>query len=261
MKNNHLNLLKAAFLGAIACAAGTQFAGAEELPADSTEPMGQTFSDPAEADVLRVLLAGAGDHHHFPRYFLGTDSETLNAVEGIETAATPNLRETLELLPQADVVVFSGNHRMYGRGAFQDALRAHADAGKGIVLVHAAVWVHDWDGYNERFVQGGSRSHGFGEIEATVLKSDHPVTAGVPETFTIVDESYHHYFQEGADVEVLVENAPDGQTDRPHASVWVVNDSEARIVCITFGHDGRAHDNPAYQTLLTNAVKWVAGKE
>jgi type 1 glutamine amidotransferase len=35
---------------------------------------------------------------------------------------------------------------------------------------------------------------------------------------------------------------------------------KARIVCITLGHDHKAHELPAFQTLLRNAVTWAAGK-
>lgn len=232
---------------------------AAELPADSRAVLGQAFAEPQAEGTIRALILGSGDHHHFPRYFIGTDSATLRAAGGIDVAAALNLEEALSLLPKADVLVFSGNHGMYGEGRFQQALQNHAVGGKGIVLVHAAVWNHPrWEDYNKRFVGGGSSGHGFGEIEVSVKNADHPVMQGVPATFAITDESYHHEFRADADVKVLAENGPDDRTRRPHASVWVVNDPEARIVCMTFGHDGRAHDNPAYKTILINAVKWVA---
>lgn len=235
-------------------------AGAQQLAPDSTAPMGQTFADSRSAETLRVLLVGSGSSHDFPRYFLGTDSQTLRSAGRIETAATPNLDEALALLPQADVLVFSGNHPMYGEPPFQEALRKHASEGKGIILVHAALWNHNWEGYNQRFVGGGSGGHGFGDIAVAVTGTDHPVMKGVPATFAITDESYHHEFREDAKAEVLAENGPDDRTRRPHSSVWVVRDSETRIVCMTFGHDARAHDNPVYQAILTNAVRWVSQK-
>ena len=54
-------------------------------------------------------------------------------------------------------------------------------------------------------------------------------------------------------------NAPDGGKD-PLPSVWTVKDPKNRIVCITLGHDGDAHGNPAYQKLLVNAVKHVSAR-
>jgi hypothetical protein len=40
----------------------------------------------------------------------------------------------------------------------------------------------------------------------------------------------------------------------------VVKDPKAKIVAIGLGHAAEAHGNPAYQKLLVNAVRWVAGR-
>jgi uncharacterized protein len=231
-----------------------------ELPADSTAALGQKFEEPKPAGVLRVLIVGAGSSHHFPKYYIGTDSETLKAEKDIHTAATLNAAEAIELMPQADVLVFSGNHEQFGRGNFQTALHEFADAGKGIVMIHAAAWVHPWKDYNKRFIMGASAGHGYGEFQVTVKQPEHPVMKGVPGTFNIIDESYHHEFGPGADVEILAENAADDKTKKPHASVWVVKDPKARILVITHGHAKEAHENPAYKTMLVNAVRWVSEK-
>jgi type 1 glutamine amidotransferase len=232
---------------------------APALPPNTTEAMGQRFTGPKPANALRVALVGSGSAHDFPKYFLGTDSETLKAAGGIDTAATPNLAEALELMTEADVLVFSGNHGQYGRDEFQQALTKFADSGKGIVLLHAATWSHPWKGYNDRFVGGGTPSHGYGEFEVTVKNKANDITREVPASFKITDENYRIKFNETTGVDVCCVNTPD-KTKAPIPSVWIVKDRKARIVCITLGHAAEAHDNPAFKTLLTNAVKWVGGK-
>ncbi len=226
----------------------------------SLAAMGQKFSEPKPASTLRVLLVGAGSSHDFPRFFLGTDAEILRAAGGIETAATPNLDEALALLPQADVLVLSGNHRQFGTPQFQEALNQFADAGKGVVVLHASTW-RNWSPateFNRRFVGGGAKSHGHGEFIVTVKPSQHPLLRGVPATFKITDENYHAELDAGAAVEVLAENAPDQGV--AHPSVWIVKDPKARIACITLGHAAEAHENPVFKTILTNAVKWVGSR-
>lgn len=248
--------------GALLCAAllpGFSLPLAAQAP-DSTEPMGQKFATPKPAKTLRVLLVGSGSSHDFPKYFLGTDAVTLKAAPGMDVAATPNLDEALKLLPDADVLVFSGNHDQYGKDEFQKALNDFADKRKGIVLLHAATWDHSgWKGYNERFVGGKTPSHGKGDFEVTVKDAKHSVTKGVPKTFSIYDENYRFEITEKSKVDVCCENAPDG-SDKPLPSVWTVKDKKARIVCISLGHDDKAHDNAAFKTLLINSVNWVANR-
>lgn len=244
---------------AILCAAALCQPLLAQAP-DSIEPMGQKFAEPKAAKALRVLLVGSGSSHDFPKYFLGTDSVTLKAVPTFDVAATPNLDEALALMEKADVLVFSGNHDQYGKDEFQDALNKFADARKGVVLLHAATWDHSgWKGYNERFVGGKTPSHGKGDFEVTVKDTKSPVTKGVPATFKIYDENYRFEIGNKTKVDVCCYNAPDGGKD-PLPSVWTVKDKKTRIVCITLGHDDKAHDNEAYKTLLVNSVNWVAGR-
>lgn len=222
----------------------------------STDPSGQKFAEPKAANHLRVLLVGSGTSHHFPKFFLGTDSATLKATGTIDTAATPNPEEALSLMPSADVLVFSGNHKDYGKPEFQKALTDFAAAGKGIVFLHAATWKHPWKSYNETFICGETPGHGKGEFLVTVKNTEHPVMKGIPASFSIIDENYHTTLFPDAKVELLAENAP--EKDKAHPSVWIVNHPNTRIVCTTLGHAEEAHENPAYKTLLINAVNWVS---
>jgi putative intracellular protease/amidase len=232
---------------------------AADVPPGSIEPMGQKFAEPKPEKTLRVLLVGSGSSHDFPKYFLGADAETLKAAGGIDVAATPNLDEALALLPQADVLVFSGNHNQYGTAGFQKALNDFADNHKGVVLVHAATWSHPWAGYNQRFTAGATSGHGKGEITVTLKNAVHPVMKGVPATFKIFDENYHHKFIQDAQVDLLAENSPDGDKGA-HPSVWVVKDPKTRVVCMTLGHADEAHSNPAYKAILINAVNWAGNR-
>jgi hypothetical protein len=231
------------------------------LPPNSTEPMGQKFANPKPAKSLRVLLVGSGSSHDFPKFFLGTDSETLKAAGGMDVAATPNLEEALALLPDADVLVFSGNHDQFGTPGFQKALNEFADSGKGIVLLHAATWKHPkWKGYNNRFVNGMTPGHdSYGDVTVTVIDADSPIMKGVSPTFTFKEENYRTELKNKAKADVLAENNPDAN-QVVHPSVWIVKDRKARIVCITLGHDGAAHDSPDYKAILTNAVNWAASR-
>lgn len=259
-------MLKAGIASAVAA-----FAGASRLraalqastDASGTEPMlpksGETLPVNAQAGILRALLVGGGSAHDFETYFHLADSATLKAAGGVTAAYTSNAEEAIALLAYADVLVFSGNHASFGSSAFQNALNAFANAGRGVVLAHAATWFNwpDAPAYNRRFVGGGAKSHGRGEFSAFNRQPAHPVMRGVPAEFKIIDEQYRMIFDPGAKVEMLAETSPEAETGKPYPSVWVVQDPKARIVDIALGHANEAHSNPAYQTILVNAVRWV----
>ncbi|MFZ9980084.1 MAG: PVC-type heme-binding CxxCH protein, partial [Opitutales bacterium] len=226
------------------------------LPKDNpktTQAFGQQFG-PRKAGQLRVLVAGAGSSHNFPAFFLGTDALTAKAA-GYDVAATPNLKETLALLPEADLFVFSGNHAQFGTPEFQKAIRDFAAAGKGIVLLHAATW-YNWPlttKYNEEFVCGGARGHGHSDFTFTVTMPEHPIMKGVPATFVINDESYNVELTrpEGAEVlGTIPRQTPKEGLSNILPSVWTVKYPGTKVVCIALGHDEKSHDHPAYKQLL-----------
>ena len=82
----------------------------------------------------------------------------------------------------------------------------------------------------------------------------------MPADFEIIDELYNYTQDpEGTPIEVLV-TATSPKTGKVFPQVFVVKHPKAKIVGFTLGHDARAHDLPAYQTLLRNAVQWVSAK-
>jgi type 1 glutamine amidotransferase len=78
--------------------------------------------------------------------------------------------------------------------------------------------------------------------------------------FTLKDELYHFEPDaNGSPIEILATaNLPGSEKSFPN--IWVTKYSKGRIACIALGHDAEAHDNPNYQKLLRNMVKWAAGK-
>jgi uncharacterized protein len=262
MKSHHLqSFTRRTALGALALIPLLAQPLAAQAP-DSTDPMGQKFAAPKPANTLRVLLVGSGSSHDFPKFFLGTDAATLKAAGGMDVAATPNLDEALALLPDADVLVFSGNHDQYGKPEFQKALSKFANDGKGLVMLHAATWAHPaWKGFNDRFINGTTPGHdNYGDVTVTVVDADSPIMKGVSPSFTFKEENYRTDLKSKAKATILAENNPDAN-QVVHPSVWIVKDRKAKIVCITLGHDGSAHDSPDFKAILTNAVNWAGGNK
>ena len=226
-------------------------------------PASSGGGDPGgDSGTVRVLIVGGGSSHDFDRWFNQEDSKILSAAGRATVTYTDKPDDILAALKGLDVLYLSNNQPMKD-AALRKAIFDFADAGKGLLLVHPALWYNwtDWPEYNRALVGGGARSHDkYGEFEVRVEMPQHPVMAGVPQSFKITDELYHfERDKDGATIEVLA-SGKNIQSGKTYPSVWVVNHSKARIVCIALGHDGAAHQDPAYRTILQNALSWAARK-
>src|SRR5579872_3800521 len=159
---------------------------------------------------------------------------------------------------------------------------------KGFVFLHHAVaaWVHTWPEYVEVMgaaadwgtplknirgkdyppsgAKGGTAQH------ITIVDKAHPVTQGV-EDFDIVDEAYLcPVFEDSVhclmrtDFKPVAENFSARVAGHPPGSNmtgWVKTAERSPIVYIQHGHDKVAWENPAFRTLVLNAIKWSASKD
>jgi type 1 glutamine amidotransferase len=216
----------------------------------------------AAPGAKHILIVGGGSSHDFGRWFHEADGATLRGLEKITVSYTDDLTLVLGTLPLESVLVWTSNQPMTD-GKLQRGIINFANAGHGLVLVHPGLWYNwnNWPEYNRVLVGGGAHGHDkLGEFEVTVKEPGDAIMAGVPVRFKITDELYHTEVDpKGTPIEVLAEaKSPlDGKT---WPIVWIVKHPNARIVCITLGHDGGAHNLPAYKTILQNAVKWAGEK-
>ncbi len=210
----------------------------------------------------RVLLAGGGSSHDFDKYFRQADTAILTGA-GYAVQYTEDFQEAIAKLAEADVLVFSTNQGTFANVAFRAALEQFAAKGKGMVLLHAGLWYNfaDWPEFNKIYAGGGSRGHDnlSKPFEVKVSQAAHPIMKGVPPTFTLTDELYYMVPDPaGAPLEVLAQSTS-AQSGKVFPSIFTVRHDKARIAGMALGHDARAHDLPAFQTLLKNAVAWAAG--
>lgn len=206
----------------------------------------------------RVLIVGGGSSHDFSRWFDAADRATLAPVAA-KVDYTDKPEQIPGLLSALDVLFLSNNQPLAGE-PLRKALFGFAEAGKGLLLVHPAVWNNwpDWPEYNRQLVGGGASSHeAYGEFEVTVNEPAHPIMKGVAASFRVKDELYR--FQkdpEGPAIEILA-TGKSLATGKTFPVVWITRHSKARIVCISLGHDGAAHDLAEYQAILRNSCGWV----
>lgn len=178
----------------------------------------------------------------------------------------------------------------------RNGFRALLEQGKGVVALHHALagwptWseYHDWLGgqflYHPGEVRGASvPDSGYAHDvthDVTVL-ADHPVTAGLPETFTLTDELYLAQVFEDDITPLLRSNAPftrdhfwsadlavkgqmyarDGWNHPDGSSLigWTRQVLNSRLVYLQPGDGPATYENPHYRRLVENAIRWVSGR-
>lgn len=207
---------------------------------------------------IKVLMVGGGSSHDFDKWYKGADVATLEKDGLAEVTYTDDPMTILQYLPETDVL-FLANNQPIADEATRKAIFAFAEAGKGLILAHPAIWYNwnDWPEYNKTMVSGGSKGHNAYGNFTVDLTEKHPVTKGLPAHFALDDELY--YFKvdaAGPGIKILAQ-ASNTETD-PFPSIFIVKNPKAKIVGIALGHDAASHELEAYKTLIRNAVTWAA---
>lgn len=238
----------------------------DSLPAHSGEGYGTAgkefkknmFSAVPQPDSLEILIVGGGMHHDFARWF-GEEDLELFSQTGASVRYTEDPGEVPADLPGLDILYLSNNQPLPD-ATLREEIFEFVESGKGLLLVHPALWYNweDWPAYNRDLAGGGSRSHPpYGEFEVRVTDPDHPVMTGVPEAFTLADELYRFEADpEGSDMHVLAVGVEE-ETGEEYPVAWAIEYGKGRIVCITLGHDGASHEHEAYRKMLRNSMDWL----
>ena len=205
---------------------------------------------------IRVLLITGGHDHDIAFYAVFDDPRFRVTVDGHPSAFRRDFRNRYDVLVMYDTAEIDETKQKH--------VRAFADAGKGIVVLHHAICSNlKWLWWGEEVVGGRWRfapetpttqySHDE-RIDVRVVKR-HPVTEGVGD-FTILDETYKDMWISPKAEVLLTTDHP--KSDR--AVAWLGLHPSARVVYIQFGHDAHAHRDANYIRLVRNAVTWSAGR-
>jgi len=181
---------------------------------------------------------------------------------------------------------------------FARAITRRFEAGRGAVALHHALagWAewdewHDWLGGRFFYQRGKWRGHAFPdsgyrhdvEYSACVV-ADHPVTAGLPESFAVTDELYLCPIDESAITPLIraegfsftpanfhsAANAVAGDMfsragwDHPPGSNcvgWETRAIDAPIIYLQFGDGPAAYGNRHVRRAVANALNYISGEE
>ena len=223
--------------------------------------------DPSQR--IRVLLVTVG--HDFEReafFKLFSDNPD------IEFKAVEHPKAHAFLRPDAatnyDLLVAYDMHQEISEIAKADLLN-WLKQGKGFVVLHHAIASYQaWPEYAKiigaRYYLQDTNVGGVKKLRSTyqhgvhfqihVVDPTHPATRGVKD-FEIYDETYNLF-----DVESAVQ--PLLTTDEPlsnHIIGWAKQYGPARIVYLQSGHDHFAYENPNYQKILKQSLRWAAQRD
>jgi type 1 glutamine amidotransferase len=212
------------------------------------------------ADAVRALVITGGHDHETSFYSLfdGYKDLARMPVTSSTTAFQNDLRGKYDVLIMYD---FSRDLNETGK----KNLRAFVESGKGIVVLHHALLNYQhWPWWYEDVVGGSYRLQKEGDIPSSTYKGDqkilitpegeHPITAALGR-FEVMDETYKHMWISSRVRPLLTTDNPN--SDRLLA--WIGPCATSRVVAIQLGHGPTVFSDPAYRTLVHNAILWSAG--
>jgi len=198
-----------------------------------------------------------------------------------EHSAIFNVKE----LAKFDVVVFNNMTGDTLTPAQEKAFQTWLAQGKGAVLIHGAgdASHQDWDFYHNQMLGATFVSHPmapqFQEARVEVLKTEHPVMAGIGKEFLATDEWYTFEAPPGDDFIILAgldestyspvntvygdrSDLRMGPKPADHPIIWArcLGENQSRIVFTAQGHRYETYDANEATKILQNALNWTAKK-
>jgi len=179
-------------------------------------------------------------------------------------APTEDLRTiSAATLASTDVLMFALTSGELALDAAQkDAVAAFVQSGGGFVGVHSASdTLYTWPEYG-RIVGAYFKEHPWTQ-EAGVIVEDraHPISAGVPASFRLLEEFYTFQQNPRPAVHVLLALDPasvGAQGDFPLA--WTQTIGRGRSYYNALGHFDATWRDARFQSEIVNAIGWTAGR-
>ena len=207
----------------------------------------------AAESPIRILLV-TGGHDHPPGFYSIFDAPGFEVnVNPHPNAFSGDMRKRYDVIVLYDMIKDGLEEKKRAN------LKAFAESGKGIVVVHHALCSHgDWPWWYEeltgaRWIETTSVFKEGLDLEIVPVVADHPIVAGVA-PFKIHDETYGKLWFSPKNQVLLKTTHP--TSDGP--VVWIGPYRQSRVVTVQLGHGSEAHRNTSYRKLIHTAVRWAS---
>jgi type 1 glutamine amidotransferase len=215
---------------------------------------------------IRVLVITGGhdfEKDAFFKLFKDNSDITYRAVEHPQAQA----EFSAEAAKQYDVIVMYDFNQKISDEAKAEFV-ARLKEGKGLVVLHHAIatypdWPEYWKIIGARYYLAKTNVNGVEKARSAykhgmhftlhVADQDHPVTRGVKD-YEIHDETYKWFDVAGECHPLLTTEEPESN----HVIAWAKSYENARVVYMQSGHDHFAYENPNFQQVLRQAIRWSA---
>ena len=142
----------------------------------------------------------------------------------------------------------------------KENLASFVKDGKGLAVSHlSSASFKEWEEFRKmcgRYWVMGKSGHGpRSTFKARIANKDHAITQGLTD-FEADDELYAKLLGD-APITVLVE-ADSDWSKKTEALAFTVEYGKGRVFHETFGHDGKAIQNPSVQKLIQRGCEWAA---
>jgi hypothetical protein len=146
------------------------------------------------------------------------------------------------------------------------AVEAVGQAEQGVVMLHHAIRSYmawpKWSallGIPHEQREGSEFTVEFGQtMRVSVTDPGHPVGRGI-EPWDVVNEAWPTMaWTPKADATVIM--TTDNEVTRTKTMAWCHHLDNARVFCLTPGHDNEAYSQPGYRTTLHRGIRWAAGR-
>ena len=219
---------------------------------------------PLSSTPLSVAVVTGGhsfdtkEFHQLFRSFAGVDAYVQHLDDWCR--ASPEVRASYDVVVFYIMTLpgpFDENLPWYS-GKQRTALSELGATNQGIFVLHHAILAFpDWKPWSE-MVGIANRKFGYhweGDPVTEVADPDHPISRGLPASWSLKDETYTMDEPAGPDVRLLF-------TTKHHksmrANAWTHHYKQSRVFCYQSGHGAAVYADPTFRTVVERGIRWLA---
>jgi type 1 glutamine amidotransferase len=220
-----------------------------------------TEMPPQPIRVLLFTYTNGFRHDSIPDGIAAFSEIAIDRAWQLDTTEDP-ARFTDASLSTYDAIIFLSTTGDLLDPVGQGALSRWVEAGGGWVGVHAAADAeYDWPWYGE-LVGAWFLQHPAVQEATLTVDRIHPITADLPAMWTRTDEWYD-FRRNPRDVATVLITIDEttysgGTMGADHPMTWLRTYDGGRSFYTALGHTPESYADPAFRTLLANAVEWAA---